>query len=79
MVLLSVLYTNFRNLLLYQTDKDNCGLSGWERKNVAFAKDNYSDGELIHALRILRKCEIGVKTGRISDEISVHYFLVNVI
>lgn len=79
MVLLSVLYTNFRNLLLYQTDKDNCGLSGWERKNVAFAKDNYSDGELIHALRILRKCEMGVKTGRIPDEISVHYFLVNVI
>ena len=79
MVLLSVLYTTFRNLLLYQTDKDNCGLSGWERKNVAFAKDNYSDGELIHALRILRKCEMGIKTGRIPDEISVHYFLVNVI
>lgn len=79
MVLLSVLYTNFRNLLLYQTDKDNCGLSGFEKKNVAFAKDNYSDGELIHALRILRKCEMGIKTGRIPDEISVHYFLVNVI
>lgn len=79
LVLITVLYTNFRNLLLYQTDKDNCGLSGFEKKNVAFAKDNYSDGELIHALRILRKCEIGVKTGRIPDEISVHYFLSNVI
>jgi len=79
MVLLSVLYTNFRNLLLYQTDKDNCGLSGWEKKNVSFAKGNYSDGELIHALRVLRKCEAGIKTGRMPDDISVHYFLVNVI
>ena len=79
MVLLTVLYNNFRNLLLYQTDKANCGLNGWERKCVAFAEGNYSNGELIHALRVLRKCEAGIKTGRMPDDISVHYALVNII
>ena len=79
LTLISVLYNNFRNLLAYQTDLKNCGLNGWEKRNVAFALDNYSNGELIHALKVLRKCEYGIKTGRIADEISVHYFLVNVI
>ena len=84
MVLLSVLYNSFRNLLQVQTAnaKDvgkQCGLNGFQIKNVKPYVGNYSVSELIHALRVIRKVEMGIKTGRISDEVSVQYVLVNVI
>lgn len=80
MVLLSVLYNNFRALLQVQSGKNSeSGLTGWQIKNVVHYIDRYSTGELIHALRVLRQCEFGIKRGRIRDEITVHYFLANVI
>ena len=81
MVLISVLYTSFRNLFLVQNrkNKEDIGLNGWEIKNVSSYVDNYSSGELIRAMRILRKIEVGIKRGDIPEDISTNYFLLEVI
>jgi DNA polymerase III delta subunit len=81
MVLISVLYNSFKNLMLVQTrrNKEDIGLNGWQIKNVSSYVDNYSTGELIRAMKILRKIEVGIKRGEIPDDISVNYFLVEVI
>lgn len=80
MVLLSVMYNNVRNLLVYQSSKpgDDTGLSGWDKKNVAQYKGRYSNGELARAMRLIREAESGIKKGLIPDEYSVEYVLVNI-
>lgn len=80
MVLLSVLYTNVRNLLIYQSAKpgDDTGLTGWQKKNIAPFKNNYSNGELVKMMNLIRECEKGIKTGTMPDDISVQYVMVNV-
>ena len=79
MVLISVLYNKFRDLLQVQTGAKESGLNGWQQKNIRDFVDNYSTGELIHALRVIRKAEYGIKRGLISEALSVHYCLVNII
>lgn len=81
MVIISVLYNNIKTLLQVQSAKDykKLGLNGFAVKNVIKYKNNYSNGELVKAMKLLRKCEIGIKTGEIPDELSVDYFLVNTI
>lgn len=80
MVLLSVMYSNVRNLLIYQSAKsgDRTTLSGWEKKNVSPFKNNYSNGELVRALKLIREAESGIKKGLIQDEMSVQSVLVKV-
>ncbi len=84
MVLLSVLYNNFRAVLQVQTCASSdvaksTGLNGWQIKNARPFIDRYTDDELIHALEILRETEVGIKRGEISDEVSVNYCLVNIL
>lgn len=81
MVLISVLYNSFKNLLLVQTrkNKEDIGLNGWQIKNVINYVNNYSTGEIIRALKVLRSIEVGIKRGEMPDSISVNYFLVSVI
>lgn len=80
MVLLSVMYSNVRNLLIYQSAKsgDRTTLSGWEKKNVAPFKNNYSNGELVKTLKLIREAESGIKKGLIQDDMSVQSVLVKV-
>lgn len=81
LVIISVLYNNIKTLLQVQSAKDtrSLGLNGFAVKNVIAYKNNYTNGELVNALSILRECEKGVKTGTIPDDLSVEYFLVRVI
>ena len=84
MVLLSVLYNSFRNLLQVQTcNTDNVskstGLTGWQIKNVKPYVDMYSVGELIRALRLIQKAESGIKTGTMPDEWSTMYVVGGII
>lgn len=83
MTLLSVLYDNFRNLLQVQTCtsdsiSESTGLNGFQIKNVRPFVDRYTDDELVEILKLLREIEKGIKVGEISDELSVHYALVNI-
>lgn len=81
LALVSVLYNNFKTLLQVQSGKDwkALGLNGFAVKNVAPFKNNYSNGEIVKAMKILREIEVGIKTGKVPDDLSIEYFLVQVI
>lgn len=80
MVLLSVLYNNIKTLLQVQSAKDYkaLGLNGFAVKNVIAYKGNYSNAELVKAMKLIRQVEKGIKTGTIPDELSVEYVMVSI-
>lgn len=82
MVLLSVLYNNIKQTLQVQscTSKDiskSTGLTGWQIQCAKKHLNKYSNGELVAGMKLLQKIESGIKTGKIEDDISIQYFLVN--
>lgn len=82
MVLLSVLYNNIKQTLQVQSYHGNdlsksTGLTGWQIQCAKKHLNKYRDEELIRGMRLLQKIESGIKTGKIEDEVSVEYFLVN--
>lgn len=83
---LSLLYTNFRNMLLYQglgKDKHNAeektGLTKWQIKNVQKNIGGYSNQELQKALETITDAEQGIKTGKIEQEIALDYVILNIL
>lgn len=79
LALISVMYNSFRNLLSVQTGRQDSGLNAWQIRQVSDYVNLYSDVELIHALRVIRRCERGVKIGCMPENIVVHYCLSNII
>lgn len=81
LTLISVLYNNIKILLQVQSAKDykTLGLNGFVLKNTLPYRNNYTNGELVKALKLLRNIEKGIKTGSIPDDLSIEYFLVQVI
>ena len=82
MVLISVLYNNIKQTLQVQscTNSDiskSTGLTGWQIQCAKKHLNKYSNGELVAGMRLLQEIESGIKTGKIEDDISVEYFLVN--
>ena len=84
MVLLSVLYTNVRQVLQIQTCQSSdiaksTGLTGWQ---IKCAKENcgyYEDWELERMLQLIHKCERGIKTGAIDESVVMEYILVHIL
>ena len=78
MVILSVLYNNIKQLLQVQSAKDYkaLGFNGFVLKNILPYRNNYSNGELVKAMKLIRECEKGIKTGQIPDDLSVEYLMV---
>lgn len=81
LTLLSVMYNNIKTLLQIQSAKDykTLGLNGWVVKNTIKYKGNYSNGELVRAMKCIRYAERGIKTGDMPDAISVDYVLANIL
>ena len=85
MSILSLLYNNFRALLLVQSSKSSKGIceeTGLTPFQVKLAKEKgqkYSIGSLVEALKKIRHCEKGIKTGLIDEEIAIDYLLVNIL
>lgn len=82
--LLSLLYNNFKIILLIQSCKSNdiCKTTGLKNNEVYFNKDKtgyYSIGELVNALRIIQKTEEGIKTGKLDEQIAIDYVLSNIL
>ena len=82
--LLSLLYTNFKTILLIQCckSKDVCKTTGLQYYQVKYNQDNvgyYSISELVNALRVIQSVEMGIKTGKIDEDISIDYVLSNVL
>ena len=78
MVILSVLYNSIKQLLQVQSAKDYkaLGFNGFVLKNILPYRNNYSNGELVKAMKLIRECEKGIKTGQIPDDLSVEYLMV---
>lgn len=84
MVILSVLYTNAKQVLQVQACESqdiakSTGLTAWQ---VKCAKDKcgyYYNDELVDMLRLIQKIQKGIITGQIEDELSVNYLLVNIL
>ncbi len=82
---ISLLYTNFRSMLLVQSAgagvdiTKRTGLTGWEVKLAKEKGVNYSVGELVKYLRLIRETEKGIKTGVIEQSMSLDYIMANVL
>lgn len=84
MVILSVLYTNAKQVLQVQSceSSDVCkstGLTQWQVKCAKAKAGNYSICELVNMLRLIQKIQKGIITGEIEDYLSVDYLLVSIL
>lgn len=82
--LLSLLYTNFKTILLIQSCKSNdiCKTTGLQYYQVKYNQDKlnyYSIGELVYCIKLLHHIESNIKQGLLDEAISIDYFLVNVL
>lgn len=82
--LLSLLYTNFKTILLIQSCKSNdiCKTTGLQYYQVKYNQDKlnyYSIGELVYCIKLLQYIESNIKQGLLDEAISIDYFLVNVL
>ena len=82
--MLSLLYTNFKTILLIQScnSKDICKTTGLQYYQVKYNQDKldyYTISELVNILRNIQKVEKGIKTGTIDEVISLDYLLVNIL
>ena len=84
MVMLTVLYNNAKAVLQVQSYEGNnlsksTGLTGWQIKNAKSHVNKYTDAELINMMKLIQKCESGIKTGKIEEQFVIEYILAKVI
>jgi len=84
MVILSVLYTNAKQVLQVQACESpdivkSTGLTPFQVKCAKEKCGNYYNDELIDMLRLIQKIQKGIITGQIEDDLSVNYLLVNIL
>lgn len=84
LVILQVLYLKIKELLQVQSYKGNdvvnaTGIVDWQVKKLKSKCGNYTDGELVYALRLINDAEIKLKTGLFDESILIDYVLVNVL
>lgn len=84
MVLLSVLYNNAKQVLQVQTcaGKDiskATGMTGWQIKCAKEKAGYYDDEELMRLMALIHKCESGIKSGKIEENITIEYILVHIL
>ena len=79
--LLGNLFNNAKYTLQVQTYggtgklTDVTGLTPFQIKLAMGRRDYYSDKELVRLMKLSREAEVGIKTGRIDDEVAVEYVL----
>lgn len=85
LVMLSLLYNNFRAMLLVKGagNCDNiCNRTGLTPFQVKLAKEKgneYDLAELVQAIRYIREAERGIKIGQLESEMAVNYVLANIL
>lgn len=84
MVILSVLYTNAKQVLQVQSCESrdiaqSTGLTAWQVKCAKDRTGYYRIGELVYLLRTIQRIQKDIVTGQIDEAISVEYLLVNVL
>lgn len=83
MVLLSVLYNNAKQVLQIQTcsGKDVSrvtGLTSWQIKHAKERTGYYSNEELMDMMALIQKCETGIKSGTMEENVAVEYIMINI-
>lgn len=85
LAILSLLYNNFRAMLLVE-GAGNCenisnrtGLTPFQIKLAKEKGNNYALPELVSIIRIIRETERGIKIGKINSEMAVDYVLINIL
>lgn len=84
LVMLSVLYNNAKAVLQVQTYTgskivDGTGLTSWQVKCANKHIGKYSSDELVQMLKLIMKCEQGIKNGRIEEAFVMEYLLVHIL
>lgn len=86
LLLLSLLYNNFRNLLMVQSTGPEHpeleSITGLNKNEISGAKRRvgvYSINEIIRAMTILQELEYGVKSGSVDEAFCLDYFVAQVI
>lgn len=85
LALLSVLYTNAKQMLQVQSCPSGAdvskttGLTGWQIKCAREKIGFYKIGDLVYIMRIIQNTEKGIKQGRIEEEVSVDCVLANIL
>lgn len=83
--IISLLYTNFKSMLLVQSAgagadmSKRTGLTPWQVKLAKEKGVHYSIDELVRAIRTIRETEKGIKTGAIEQNMSVEFILAAVL
>ena len=84
MVIASILYNGFRNMLAYQglgKDKSNpgirTGLTGWQIQQVKKNIGGYTNKELVRNMLICQEVESGIKKGLIDEDLALDYLVVS--
>jgi DNA polymerase III delta subunit len=82
-VLLSVLYTNIKQVLQVQSCNSSdiaksTGLTGWQIKCAKEKAGHYSIGDLVYMLKLVRDTEMKIKTGEIEEQLAIPYIMVNI-
>lgn len=81
---ITLLYNNFRSMLLVQSAgntsnlSNRTGLSGWEIMKAKEKGTNYTVGELVRIIRVIRESEKGIKTGILESKIALDYILTGI-
>lgn len=85
LAIISLLYNNFRAMLLVQSAQGQpeiskvTGLTPWQVKLAKEKGNNYSIQELVNAIKVIRNTERGIKTGNIEQDMAVDYILINLL
>lgn len=84
MVILSVLFTNTKQVLQVQACESSdviksTGLTAFQIKQAKGKCGYYSNAELVDILRLIQKIQKGIITGQIEDEMSVNYLMVSIL
>lgn len=84
MVILSVLFTNTKQVLQVQSCESSdiaksTGLTKWQVKCAQDRCGYYSIGELLNIIRLIQKIQKGIITGQIEDSLAVEYLLVKIL
>lgn len=77
--LFTVLYNNFKNLMLVQlarnATKENTGLEEKQIKGIKWNVGKYSDMELFDAVELIGNLDSSIKQGTITELMAMEYFL----
>lgn len=76
--LMGLLYSNYKNTLLYMCSND-VNLSGFIKNKINQFKSKYNINELVYKLKVIQELEQGIKTGKVDSIIADEILLIRLL